>query len=91
MNPKYLETFILPSNTEKSDEIEFRIYNNKNASSLLLEDQAKIGYARQKLDILNDNELSELPVVLTDPNIKERTLFKITCNEYDGANLKYEI
>lgn len=69
-NPKFLTSFILPSSSEKQDEIEFKVYNCKKLNQESLEDQILIGTASHKLESLNDNETSELTLSLTDPAAK---------------------
>jgi hypothetical protein len=32
-----------------------------------------------------------LALALTDPAAKEKTMLKVSCCEYDGGNLKYEV
>ena len=53
--------------------------------------QTLVGTASHKLESLNDNETSELSVALEDPVAKEKTVLKVSCCEYDGGNLKYEV
>lgn len=88
-NPKFLTSFILPSSSEKQDEIEFRVYNCKHPGLEDLAMQTLVGTACHKLEILNDNETSELSVALEDPVAKEKTILKVNCCEYDGGNIKY--
>lgn len=48
-NPKFLATFILPSSSEKQDEIEFRVYNCKHPGLDDLSMQTLVGTACHKL------------------------------------------
>lgn len=48
-SPKFLTSFILPSSSEKQDEIEFKVYNCKKLNQDRLEDQILIGIASHKL------------------------------------------
>jgi hypothetical protein len=48
-NPKFLASFILPSSSEKQDEIEFRVYNCKRPDLEDLSMQTLVGTASHKL------------------------------------------
>jgi hypothetical protein len=48
-NPKFLASFILPSSSERQDEIEFRVYNCKRPALEELSEQTLVGTASHKL------------------------------------------
>lgn len=88
INPKFIKTFILSYNEEKTENIEFHIYDIDRSKALEIEKQTRIGIVE-----MNMREIVEAGTCSREIDQKSyhksKGKLKVVSSEYDSGNTKF--